>query len=84
MAADRAVECSDGSGQACGAAGRFDSHCLLIRLPHECDVALEHEAVHGLLYLNGIDSWAQHTHPAFRCDPESGGAPAAGKGQLDR
>lgn len=70
LAADKVMECSDGSGQACGAAGRFDSRCLLIRLPHECDVALEHEAIHGLLYLNGVGTWAEHTHPAFRCDPE--------------
>ncbi len=70
LAADKVMECSDGSGQACGAAGRFDSHCLLIRLPQECDVALEHEAIHGLLYLNGVATWAEHTHPAFRCDPE--------------
>ncbi len=75
LAADKVMECSDGSGQACGAAGRFDSRCLLIRLPQECDVALEHEAIHGLLYLNGVDTWAEHTHPAFRCDPEKGGDP---------
>ena len=84
LATDKVMECSDGSGEACGAAGRFDPHCLLIRLPQECDTALEHEAIHGLLYLNGIGTWAEHTHPAFRCDPENGAQPSVEKRHRDR
>ena len=29
--------------------------------------ALEHEMIHGLLYVNGISDWSDHTHPAFAC-----------------
>lgn len=62
------IDCGDGSGAQCGAAGRFDPSCMMIRLPDECSQALKHELIHGLLYLNGISGWADHAHPAFQCE----------------
>ncbi len=53
-------------GRTCGAAGAYDEACAAIELPEGCDGALEHELIHGLLALHGIEQH-EHGNAVWRC-----------------
>lgn len=67
LASEPPAPCPGAPDRLCGAAGRFLVARRTILLPDECDAALEHELVHGLLFLAGDPDWRDHAHPAFRC-----------------
>jgi hypothetical protein len=60
-------ECSDGSGQLCGAVGRFLPQCGAIELPDRYYGAAAHEMIHYLLRANGHGDWASHGAGEFVC-----------------
>jgi hypothetical protein len=60
-------ECSDHSGQLCGAVGRFLPQCGAIELPDRYFGAAAHEMIHFLLRANGHDDWASHGAGEFSC-----------------